>query len=77
MIRLTKFNRTIFYLNATLIETIESTPDTVIMLTNGKRYIVLDSAEEVLKSVESYYQRIGLVGVRLQQQKAEGADVSE
>ena len=47
------------------------------MLTNGKRYIVLDSAEEVLKSVESYYQRIGLVGVRLQQQKAEGADVSE
>lgn len=76
MIRVTKFNRSVFYLNATLIETVESTPDTVITLTTGRKFIVLDSIEDVLKQVELYYRSIGLVGVQIQQ-KAEGSDVSE
>ncbi|MCX7568523.1 flagellar FlbD family protein [Tumebacillus sp. DT12] len=76
MIRVTKFNRSVFYLNATLIETVESTPDTVVTLTTGRKFIVLDSIEDVLKQVELYYRSIGLVGVQIQQ-KAEGSDVSE
>jgi len=76
MIRVTKFNRSVFYLNATLIETVESTPDTVVTLTTGRKFIVLDPIEDVLKQVEMYYRSIGLVGVQIQQ-KAEGSDVSE
>ena len=76
MIRVTKFNRSVFYLNATLIETVESTPDTVITLITGRKFIVLDKIEDVLNQVELYYRSIGLVGVQVQQ-KAEGTDVSK
>ncbi|MGB8955588.1 MAG: flagellar FlbD family protein, partial [Tumebacillaceae bacterium] len=63
-------------INATLIETVESTPDTVITLMNGKKLIVRETVEEVLALVESYYRRIGLIAVQVQQ-NAEGPDVSE
>jgi flagellar protein FlbD len=76
MIRVTKFNGSVFYVNATLIETVESTPDTVITLVTGRRFIVRDSVRDVLQQVEQYYRSIGLVGVQVQQ-KAEGTDVSE
>ncbi|HHV18514.1 MAG TPA: flagellar FlbD family protein, partial [Thermoanaerobacterales bacterium] len=37
MIELTKFSGKTFVLNAELIQTIESTPDTVVTLTTGKK----------------------------------------
>ena len=40
MIELTRLNKKKFILNSELIETIESTPDTVITLRNGKLCIV-------------------------------------
>ena len=55
MIALTHFgsgNR--IALNVDLIEKIEETPDTVITLTNGARYLVQESIEEIIeKSVEA------------------------
>lgn len=40
-------------LNVDLIEKIEETPDTVITLTNGARYLVQDSLDEIIeKSIE-------------------------
>ena len=58
MITLTKLNKQEFILNADLIETIEETPDTTIKLTNGKLYIVLESADEVVSKAMTYYRQI-------------------
>ncbi|MPN35789.1 Swarming motility protein SwrD [bioreactor metagenome] len=43
-----------FVLNAELIETIEQTPDTVITLTSGKKLIVEESADEIVRKVMDY-----------------------
>ncbi len=59
MIKLTKFNSDTnkkgeFVLNAEIIETIEQTPDTVITLVNGKKLIVDEGMEEVVRRVMTY-----------------------
>ena len=59
MIKLTKFNSDAnkkgeFILNAELIETIEQTPDTVVTLMNGKKLIVDEPMEEVVRRVMAY-----------------------
>lgn len=54
MVLLHRLDGTAFYLNAELVETVESTPDTVIVLNNGHRYIVREQAEEVIARILSY-----------------------
>jgi flagellar protein FlbD len=51
MIRLTRINRVPLVLNSDLIEHLESTPDTVIALTNGQKLVVMESAEQVIQKV--------------------------
>lgn len=46
-----------YIINALLIETIEKTPDTVITLTNGKRFIVLQSVENLVDQFENFIKR--------------------
>lgn len=58
MIRLTRINHQPLVLNSSLIEHIESTPDTVITLTNGQVFIVLESPEEVIIRVGDYQRAI-------------------
>ncbi|MDR7865463.1 MAG: flagellar FlbD family protein [Sporomusaceae bacterium] len=60
MIKLTKFKSHDhdFVLNAELIETIEETPDTVITLTNGKKLIVAEGMNEVVRRVMDYRREI-------------------
>ncbi len=58
MIQLTRLNRSPLILNSDLIEHIEVTPDTVITLTNGQRYMVLESAQEVVQKVISFRRAI-------------------
>ncbi|MFM1650821.1 flagellar FlbD family protein [Brevibacillus sp. B_LB10_24] len=58
MVFLTRFNGTTFYLNITHIESVESTPDTVITLTSGKKYIVKEAAEEIAARITSFYQAV-------------------
>jgi len=41
-------------INCDLIEFIESTPDTVITMTTGKKVLVLESVDEVISSVVKY-----------------------
>lgn len=48
MISLTRLNGTPFVLNALLIETVEATPDTVITLTTGKKFMVQEDVPEVV-----------------------------
>ncbi len=61
MIRLTKINKSSFVLNCELIEMLESTPDTVITLINGKKYVISESIEEVVEKVIEYKGRILLL----------------
>ena len=54
MIELTKLNGTEFSINPDLIEIVESTPDTVITLTTGRKLIVKESRQEVKNLVLLY-----------------------
>lgn len=66
MILVKKINKDEFYINPTLIETIEKTPDSVITLINGKKYIVADTMEEILNSIMEYYKKVGSVSPQIQ-----------
>lgn len=58
MIEVTKLNDEKFVLNAELIKTVEETPDTVITITTGNKYIVKESVEDVIKKVVTYKKKI-------------------
>ena len=58
MIDVTGMNHEKFILNADHIEKIEEVPETIITLTNGKKYIVLESVDEVRSSVIKYKNKI-------------------
>jgi len=62
MIKLTRLNDTEFVLNCELVETVESTPDTVISTINGKKLVVKESVEEVVEKVIKYKGNILLAG---------------
>jgi flagellar protein FlbD len=62
MIRLTRLNGTVFVLNCELIESVESTPDTVLTTINGKKLVVLETIDEIVEKVVQYKGRILLVG---------------
>jgi flagellar protein FlbD len=54
MIKVTRLNGTETVINADLIESVEATPDTVISLTTGHRYVVHESVDEVVARVLAY-----------------------
>lgn len=54
MISLTKLNNQTFVLNAELIKFIEATPDTMITLTTGDRFIVKEGSSDVIRKVIDY-----------------------
>ncbi len=56
MIALQRLNGASFIMNADLIETIESTPDTVITLQSGKKVVVRNSIEDVVRKAVKYKQ---------------------
>ena len=58
MIEVTKLNDDKFVLNAELIKTVEETPDTVITITTGNKYIVKESVEDVIQKVVTYKKKI-------------------
>ena len=58
MIKLTKLNEETFVLNAELIKTVEETPNTVITITTGNKYIVKESVDQVMEAVVEYKQKI-------------------
>jgi len=58
MIRLTRINRVPLVLNSDLIEHIEVTPDTVIAMTSGQKFMVIESADEVIDKVTEFRRSI-------------------
>ena len=61
MITVTKINDRDIIVNCDLIELIESTPDTTLTTTTGRKIIVLDTVDEVLNKVVAYKGRINKV----------------
>lgn len=51
MISLTRLNGDRIAVNADLIERAEETPDTVLTLTNGTKYVVAESLDELLERI--------------------------
>ncbi|MCX5784685.1 MAG: flagellar FlbD family protein [Elusimicrobia bacterium] len=58
MIKLKKLNGFEIVVNAELIESVEATPDTVINLATGNRFIVRDSVDEVVARVVEYKKKV-------------------
>jgi len=54
MIELTKLKGEKFALNDEQIETMEETPDTVVALLNGHRYLVRESMREIISLIEAF-----------------------
>lgn len=63
MIPLTRFNGAPFYVNMIHIETVEATPDTIITLTNGKKILVKEDAQEVANRISKFIQSVPLATV--------------
>jgi flagellar protein FlbD len=51
MIKLTRLNHIPLIVNSDLIDHIEMTPDTIVTLTSGQKFMVLETAEEIVEKV--------------------------
>lgn len=58
MIKLTRLNHVPLIVNSDLIEHVEVTPDTVVALTTGQKFLVLESAEDVVERVLQFRRAI-------------------
>ena len=58
MITITRLNGKELTINADLIEFIESTPDTIISLTNKNKILVKETVDEVIDKIVTYKRRI-------------------
>jgi flagellar protein FlbD len=58
MISLRRLNNQAIMVNADLIESLESTPDTVVTLTSGNKLLVRDSMEEIQTKIIDFKRRI-------------------
>ncbi len=59
MIHLTLLHGEPIVVNAALIEFLESTPDTMIALATGRRFMVRETIDEVIDRVVAFSSRIG------------------
>jgi flagellar protein FlbD len=55
MIRMTRLDGTQFYVNAEFIQSVESTPDTHVVLLNGHSYVVRESDQEIVERILDYH----------------------
>ena len=54
MLQLTRLGGPVFALNPDLIERAEATPDTVVTLVNGSKYVIRESLEELSALILAY-----------------------
>lgn len=58
MIKVTRLNGKEYFINFDLIETIEETPDTVITLRDGKKYVVLETTDEIIDRIIEFKRKV-------------------
>jgi len=54
VLQLTRLNGPVFALNPDLIERADATPDTVVTLVNGSKYVIRESLDELIQLILSY-----------------------
>ena len=54
MILVTRINGAVFALNPDLVERVDCTPDTVVTLVDGTKYLISESVPEFIDSVRHY-----------------------
>ena len=59
MIEVHRLNGEPFLLNSDMIETIDTTPDTVVRLMNGHRYLVREEMQEVFDKIIEFRRSAG------------------
>lgn len=69
MIKLTKLNHETLYLNPLIIESVEMTPDMVIVLTNGKTLVVSDTIEYIMDEIIAFYSKLRIFPFNYMQEK--------
>lgn len=65
MLLLTRLSGPVFALNPDLIERAEATPDTVITLVNGTKYVICESLENLSRLVREYRAETAAAAYRL------------
>ncbi|OEF98614.1 flagellar FlbD family protein [Desulfuribacillus alkaliarsenatis] len=68
MIEVSRLNGSTFYINPLHIEGFESIPDVVITLTNGKKLVVRENADEIITKLTEFYRNTGGLKVVIQYQ---------
>lgn len=58
MIKLTKLNNHPLFVNSDLIAHIDSTPDTVVSLTSGQKFLVAETPEDVVEKIIEFRKSI-------------------
>ncbi|MBC2396677.1 flagellar FlbD family protein [Clostridium tetanomorphum] len=64
MIEVTGLDYKKFILNAEHIEKLETVPESLITLTNGKKYLVMESIDDIIKKVLVYKNNIFTMNVQ-------------
>jgi flagellar protein FlbD len=75
MITVTRLNGGAFALNPDLVERVEPTPDTVITLVDGAKYVVLESVEEIILRIRESKASVIALSHNLEQQLSSGKAV--
>jgi len=60
MIKVTRINDSPLVINADLIEFVETTPETIICLTTGKKIMVRESIDEIIDRVAAFKHMAGI-----------------
>lgn len=60
MIKVTRLNDSVFFINEDLIEFIEETPDTVITLSTDKKLVVKESIENLIDQITKFRRSVYL-----------------
>ncbi len=58
MIKVSRLNGSELIINSDMVEFIESTPDTIITLSDGKKIIVQQTPEELVEDIIAFRQRV-------------------
>jgi flagellar protein FlbD len=72
MIIVTRLHGTSVAVNCDLIERVEATPDTVLTLVDGSRYVVRESVAEIIDKVRTFRASVVMLAGRLDQPAATG-----
>ena len=69
MILVTRLNGSQFYINAEKVLTLEGTPDTVITIVDGIKYVVKESPEQIVAKIMQYHRDVNNRGIEVIEEK--------